>query len=62
MRLGVVSHSVLAARVAATNRKRMGAQQTARNRRARQKGGRSKGGGPGANKGSRGGDMYEDEE
>lgn len=44
MRLGVVSHSVLAARVAITNRKRAGATQNARKR--RQKGGRKGGPGP----------------
>ena len=38
LRLGVVSHSVLAARVSSTNRKRVGAAQNARKR--RQKGGR----------------------
>jgi estrogen-related receptor beta like 1 len=51
LRLGVVSHSVLAARVASTNRKRVGAAQSARKR--RQKGGRK--GGPGASKNSNSG-------
>jgi len=54
LRLGVVSHSVLAARVASSNRKRVGAAQNARKR--RQKGGRK--GGPGS--GRRGGSMYDD--
>lgn len=55
LRLGVVSHSVLAARVASTNRKRMGAAQNARKRRNK---GSRKGGGPGSSKNA----MYNDGE
>lgn len=47
LRLGVVSHSVLAARVAMTNRKRVGAAQNARKR--RQKGSRKRGPGKSSN-------------